>query len=54
MPVDGKQIEDGADLGITGYNKNKVTVSKGPGKGVIVLGTGWVDVDKTNYKQYNF
>ena len=32
----------------------KVTVSKGPGKGVIVRGTGWVDVDKTNYKQYPF
>jgi simple sugar transport system substrate-binding protein len=29
-------------------------VSKGPGKGIIVRGTGWVDVDKTNYKQYPF
>jgi simple sugar transport system substrate-binding protein len=52
MLVDGKEVQNGADLGITGYNK--VTVSKGPGKGVIVRGTGWVDVDKSNYKQYNF
>jgi simple sugar transport system substrate-binding protein len=52
MLVAGKSVENGADLGITGYNK--VTVTKGPGKGVIVRGTGWVDVDKSNYKQYNF
>jgi simple sugar transport system substrate-binding protein len=52
MLVEGKEVQNGADLGITGYNK--VTVTKGPGKGVIVRGTGWVDVDKTNYKQYNF
>lgn len=52
MLVEGKTIDNGTDLGITGYNK--VTVSKGPGKGVIVRGTGWVDVDKTNYKQYPF
>jgi simple sugar transport system substrate-binding protein len=31
-----------------------VTVEKGPGKGIIVRGQGWVNVDKTNYKQYNF
>jgi simple sugar transport system substrate-binding protein len=29
-------------------------VSKGPGKGIIVRGQGWVSVDKSNYKQYNF
>jgi simple sugar transport system substrate-binding protein len=52
MLVDGKTVTDGADLGVPGYTK--VTVSKGPGKGVIVRGTGWVDVDKTNYKQYPF
>ncbi|RQZ18746.1 autoinducer 2 ABC transporter substrate-binding protein [Burkholderia sp. Bp9031] len=52
MLVAGKTVENGADLGIVGYNK--VTVSKGPGKGIIVRGAGWVDVDKTNYKQYPF
>jgi simple sugar transport system substrate-binding protein len=52
MLIDGKTVENGADLGIVGYNK--VTVSKGPGKGIIVRGAGWVDVDKTNYKQYPF
>jgi simple sugar transport system substrate-binding protein len=50
--INGKTVTDGQDLGLPGYNK--VTVSKGPGKGIIVRGTGWVDVDKTNYKQYPF
>ena len=41
-----------ANLGLPGYEK--VTVSKGPGKGIIVRGQGWVSVDKSNYKQYSF
>jgi simple sugar transport system substrate-binding protein len=52
MLLDGKTVENGADLGLPGYEK--VTVSKGPGKGIIVRGQGWVSVDKSNYKQYNF
>ncbi|QGZ64983.1 autoinducer 2 ABC transporter substrate-binding protein [Paraburkholderia acidisoli] len=52
MLLDGKTVENGANLGLPGYEK--VTVSKGPGKGVIVRGQGWVSVDKSNYKQYNF
>ena len=52
MLVDGKTVENGADLGIPGYTK--VTVAKGPGKGIIVRGQGWVNVDKSNYKQYPF
>ena len=52
MLVEGKTVQNGADLGIPGYTK--VTVEKGPGKGIIVRGQGWVNVDKTNYKQYNF
>jgi simple sugar transport system substrate-binding protein len=47
-----KQITDGMDLGIKGYEN--VKVSKGPGKGVVVKGQAWVDVDKSNYKQYPF
>ena len=50
--LDGKTVENGADLGIPGYTK--VTVAKGPGKGIIVRGQGWVNVDKSNYKQYPF
>src|SRR6201996_5250538 len=52
MLVDGKTVQNGQDLGIPGYTK--VTVEKGPGKGLIVRGQGWVNVDKSNYKQYNF
>lgn len=52
MLLDGKTVENGANLGLPGYEK--VTVSKGPGKGIIVRGQGWVSVDKSNYKQYNF
>ncbi|MEM5315421.1 autoinducer 2 ABC transporter substrate-binding protein [Paraburkholderia sp. JHI869] len=52
MLIDGKTVENGTNLGLPGYEK--VTVSKGPGKGIIVRGQGWVSVDKSNYKQYNF
>jgi simple sugar transport system substrate-binding protein len=52
MLLDGKTVQNGANLGLPGYEK--VTVTKGPGKGVIVRGQGWVSVDKSNYKQYNF
>ncbi|WP_206995043.1 autoinducer 2 ABC transporter substrate-binding protein [Trinickia mobilis] len=52
MLIDGKTVSNGQDLGIPGYNK--VTVAKGPGKGIVVRGQGWVDVDKSNYKNYSF
>jgi simple sugar transport system substrate-binding protein len=52
MLLDGKTVQNGENLGLPGYEK--VTVSKGPGKGIIVRGQGWVSVDKSNYKQYNF
>ncbi|MFP6562820.1 autoinducer 2 ABC transporter substrate-binding protein [Paraburkholderia sp. B3] len=52
MLLQGKTVENGANLGLPGYEK--VTVTKGPGKGIIVRGQGWVSVDKSNYKQYNF
>ncbi|MGF6724695.1 simple sugar transport system substrate-binding protein [Paraburkholderia sp. GAS41] len=52
MLVHGQTVHDGDNLGIPGYTK--VTVSKGPGKGIIVRGQGWVDVDKSNYKNYSF
>ncbi len=46
------KITDGMDLGVKGYEK--VKVSKGAGTGVVVKGQAWVDVDKSNYKQYPF
>ncbi len=52
MLIDGKTVKNGDNLGLPGYTK--VTVTKGPGKGIIVRGQGWVDVDKSNYKQYPF
>lgn len=50
--IDGKTVTDGMDLGVKGYNKVKVT--KGPGAGLVVKGQAWVDVDKSNYKDYPF
>jgi simple sugar transport system substrate-binding protein len=50
--LEGKTVQNGMDLGIKGYNK--VLVSKGPGVGIVVKGEAWVDVDKSNYKQYPF
>jgi simple sugar transport system substrate-binding protein len=52
MLLDKKPLTDGMNLGIKGYEKVKVT--KGPGKGVVVKGQAWVDADKANYKQYPF
>jgi simple sugar transport system substrate-binding protein len=52
MLLQGKTVHNGDNLGLPGYEN--VTVSKGPGKGIIVRGKGWVSVDKTNYTQYAF
>lgn len=52
LVLKGEDIKDGMDLGVTGYNK--MTVIKGPGKGIIIQGQAWVDVDKSNYKNYPF
>ncbi|MGR5143591.1 autoinducer 2 ABC transporter substrate-binding protein [Photobacterium sp. DNB23_23_1] len=52
MTLNGEEIKDGMDLGVPGYNNIKVT--KGAGKGIIVHGQAWVDVDASNYKNYPF
>jgi len=52
MLIEAKSITNGMDLGVKGYRH--VTVSKGPGRGVIVKGQAWVDVDRSNYKTYPF
>jgi simple sugar transport system substrate-binding protein len=45
-------ITDGMDLGVEGYNK--VSVRKGPGEGVLVIGNGMVLADKSNYQEHLF
>lgn len=52
MVLKGEEIKDGVNLGVPGYEK--MTVIKGPGKGIIMQGQAWVDVDKANYKQFPF
>lgn len=52
MVLEGKRITNGMNLGIKGYEK--VSVTKGAGTGKIIRGTAFVDVDKTNYKNFPF
>lgn len=52
LVLKGEEIKDGMDLGVPGYEK--MTVIKGPGKGVIIQGQAWVDADKSNYKNFPF
>lgn len=52
MVLKGEEIKDGANLGVPGYEK--MTVLKGPGKGIIIQGQAWVDADKSNYKNFPF
>jgi simple sugar transport system substrate-binding protein len=47
MVLDGKQITDGMDLGLKGYEKLSL-------KGHVLYGQAWVDVTKENTKDYNF
>lgn len=50
--IDGKPMTEGMDLGVPGYNN--MHIKQGPGKGIIVVGKAWVDVNKTNYQKYPF
>lgn len=52
MVLDGKKITNGMNLGVKGYEK--VSVTKGKGAGSIIRGNAFVDVDKSNYKNYPF
>ncbi|WP_273793805.1 autoinducer 2 ABC transporter substrate-binding protein [Brucella anthropi] len=52
LVLKGEEIEDGMNLGVPGYEK--MTVIKGPGKGIIIQGQAWVDADKSNYKNFPF
>lgn len=50
--LEKKEITDGMDLGVEGYSK--VTVKKGAGDGLLVIGNGMVLADKATYKQHLF
>ena len=47
-----KEVTDGMDLGVKGYEK--VSVKKGPGRGVLIYGNAMVIADKSTYKDYDF
>ena len=50
--VEKQPITNGMDLGVEGYHK--VTVGKGAGKGMLIVGNGMVLVDKATYKPHLF
>ncbi len=52
MLVDGTEIKDGMDLGVPGYTN--MHVKPGPGKGIIMTGQAWIDVNKDNLEKYAF
>ncbi|MDK1377345.1 MULTISPECIES: substrate-binding domain-containing protein [unclassified Sinorhizobium] len=47
-----KEVTNGLDLGVEGYNK--VTVKKGAGEGLLIVGNGMVLADKATYKEHLF
>ncbi|MBB3978213.1 simple sugar transport system substrate-binding protein [Rhizobium azooxidifex] len=50
--LEKKEVTDGMDLGVEGYNK--VAVKKGAGEGLLVIGNGMVLADKATYKDFLF
>ncbi|MEI5677103.1 autoinducer 2 ABC transporter substrate-binding protein [Mesorhizobium sp. CGMCC 1.15528] len=50
--IEKKELTDGMDLGVEGYNK--VAVKKGAGEGLLIIGNGMVLADKATYKDYLF
>lgn len=50
--LEKKEVTDGMDIGVEGYSK--VSVKKGPGTGLLVVGNGMVLADKANYKEHLF
>jgi simple sugar transport system substrate-binding protein len=47
-----QDVKDGTDLGVEGYNS--VSVKKGAGEGLLVVGNGMVVADKSTYKKHLF
>lgn len=52
LMLEGKEVTDGMDLGVEGYES--VTVTPGAGKGLLIVGNGMVLADKDTYKDYLF
>jgi len=50
--LEKKELTDGMDLGVPGYEK--VTVKQGAGQGLLVVGNGMVLADKATYKDFLF
>ncbi|MBD9374982.1 substrate-binding domain-containing protein [Rhizobium sp. ARZ01] len=50
--VNKQEVTDGMDLGVEGYNK--VSVKKGAGEGLLIIGNGMVLADKATYKERLF
>lgn len=50
--LDKKPLTNGMSLGVKGYEK--VTVTKGPGAGVLITGNAMVIANKSTYKNYLF
>ena len=50
--LDKQPLKDGMSLGVKGYEK--VSVTKGPGTGVLIVGNAMVIADKSTYKNYLF
>ncbi|MFM9423797.1 simple sugar transport system substrate-binding protein [Variovorax sp. GrIS 2.14] len=52
MLLEKKALTDGINLGVKGYEK--VSVTKGPGTGLLLVGNAMVIADKVTYKNYLF
>ena len=50
--LEKKAVTDGVNLGVKGYEK--VSVKKGPGKGLLITGDAMVIADKASYKDFLF
>lgn len=50
--LEKKPLTDGMNLGVKGYEK--MTVKRGPGKGLLIIGDAMVIADKTTYKDHLF
>lgn len=50
--LDKQPLTNGMNLGVKGYEK--VTVTKGPGAGYLIVGNAMVIADKSTYKNYLF
>ena len=45
--LEGRKIEDGMDLGVTGYNRIRLA-------GRVIYGDAWIDINSRNMNQYPF